>query len=438
MTAGSANGTESTDVRRGRTWTREVIELAALCAVAGIVHLIGAGERDSAPAAWALVMLGALLLAGAAVHSIRSRSARPAADPAAERGPDAEIADGERVLWRLRASVLDSPGRLADVAWALAGLGGDIRTLHVHPVADGAVDDVLVHVPATVEEDELIRAVAAAGASDVTARRAEVRELDDVPTRTLNLAANLVDGRGDLERALRGTLGAIGVRCQEEPHPAAGLDGVAGGVICLAAPGGGALVLERAGAAFTPAEFARARAMVGLAAACHRRLRPEVRALTTTDGVRLTVRAADREDLDLVTEFHTRCSQAARFRRYFGAGPPGGERGTLRLLTPALGGSLLVQGPDGAVVAVGNLMREGRTAEVALLVRDDWQRRGIGTRLAAKLVEQAEAAGLHTVQAHTRVDDTAIARTLRAAGLKLVGVPEPGEWSWSRSLTGAR
>ncbi|MGW0893234.1 GNAT family N-acetyltransferase [Saccharopolyspora sp. NPDC002578] len=438
MTAGGGNAAEPTGVRGRATWTREMVELAALCAVAGIVHLIGAGPRSADPAAWALVAFGALLVAGAAVRSTRPRGAgHPAAEPVAERGPDAELVSGGRALWRLRASVSDSPGRLADVASGLAGLGGDIRTLHVHPVADGAVDDVLVHVPATVGETDLVRAVAAAGGRDVTARRAEVRELDDVPTRTLNLAANLVDGRGDVERALRGTLGEIEVRWQEEPHPAAGLDGVADGVICLAAPGGGALVLERTGAAFTPAEFARARAMAGLAAACRRRLRPEVRELTSNDGARLTVRAADREDLDLVTEFHARCSSAARYRRYCGASPPDGEH-MLRLLTPALGGSLLVQGPDGAVVAVGNLVREGRVAEVALLVRDDWQRRGIGTRLAAELVEQARAAGLDTVQAHTHVDDTAIARTLRAAGLKLVGVPEPGEWSWSRSLTGAR
>ncbi|WP_243794159.1 GNAT family N-acetyltransferase [Saccharopolyspora gloriosae] len=420
--------------KRGRgTWTREVIELALLCVTAGVAHLVIAGLRTFDTGAYLLITLGALLMAGAAARHMWVHRPRAVAD---ERTPGPELVARPRALWRLRASVTDTPGRLAEIAAGLAGLGGNIRTVHVHPVEDGAVDEVLVHVPETVGADELVQAVIDAGGRDVTASPADVRELDDVPARALNLAAGLVDGRGDLVRALLGTLGPAEVSWQEEPHADTGIDGAAGRVLCLSAPGGGVLVLERAGASFTPAEFARARAMVELAATCRGRLRPEADTISTTGGEELTVRLADRDDLNLVTEFHTRCSAAARYRRYFGPGPAG-DSGVLRLLTPALGRSLLVQDPDGEVVAMGNLMRDARSAEVALLVRDDWQRRGIGAQLAGKLIEQAVASGMDAVQAHTHVDNTAIARTLRAAGLKLVGVPEPGEWSWSRSLTAA-
>ncbi|MCA1193418.1 MULTISPECIES: GNAT family N-acetyltransferase [unclassified Saccharopolyspora] len=419
-------GTPAAAPTRGG-WTRDVVELALLCAAAGTAHLLATGAPTTASVL--LLAFGALLAAGAAVRCARVRRPAPAAEVVAE--PDlGELAE-PRALWRLRASVTDDPGRLAGIAAGLAGLGGDIRTVHVHPVAGGAVDEVLVHVPTSARETDLVRAVVDAGGREVTARPADVRELDDVPTRTLHLAADLVRGRGDLVRALRGTLGPVEVRWQED---ATGPDGADGRWLRLTAPGGGALVLERAGAAFTPAEFARARAMVDLAATCRERLRPDVRELVTTGGEALTLRAADRADLELVAEFHARCSAATRYRRYSSPGPAGGERGLLRLLTPALGRSLLVLDADGQVVAMGNLMRDGTTAELALLVRDDRQRGGIGTRLAAELVAQAEADGTTAVWAHTRVDDTAIARTLRAAGLKLVGVPEPGEWSWSRTL----
>ncbi|MEU6131135.1 GNAT family N-acetyltransferase [Saccharopolyspora sp. NPDC047091] len=410
-------------------WTREVVELALLCAAAGLAHLLATG-RPTAPSVL-LIAAGALLAAGAAVRFSWTR--RPVPPP--EFAPEQVLGEpaAPRALWRLRASVTDDPGSLAGLASGLAGLGGDIRTVHVHPVADGAVDEVLVHVPTSAGEADLVRAVADAGGRDVTARPADVRELDDVPTRTLHLAADLVRGRGDLVRALRGTLGPVEVRWQEH---SAEPDGVDGRWLRLTVPGGGALVLDRAGAAFTPAEFARARAMVDLAATCRERLRPEVRELVTTGGEALVLRTADRADLELVAAFHARCSAATRYRRYASPGPAGGDRGLLRLLTPELGRSLLVLDADGQVVAMGNLMRDGTAAELALLVRDDRQRSGIGTRLAAELVAQADADGMTAVWAHTRVDDTAIARTLRAAGLKLVGVPEPGEWSWSRTCRG--
>ncbi|MFD0490015.1 GNAT family N-acetyltransferase [Saccharopolyspora spinosporotrichia] len=86
---------------------------------------------------------------------------------------------------------------------------------------------------------------------------------------------------------------------------------------------------------------------------------------------------------------------------------------------------------------MGNLMYDGDIGEIALLVRDDWQRRGVGSVLAARLVEEAQALGIATLSAHTHVDNTAIARTLRKAGLKLVGAPEPGEWCWMKATAPA-
>ncbi|MEB3370429.1 GNAT family N-acetyltransferase [Saccharopolyspora mangrovi] len=432
--------TSSEHRRAPRDWTREIVELAVLLLAAGAANLVVTGVRSHSGATLLLLSLGAVLMLVGAVRWWSRRDLgpgvaltggdEPAADPTAP-----EAAFVPQHLWRLRARVTDTPGRLAKLAGALAALGGDIRTMQVHPVAGGAVDEVLLHVPAQVRHAELVAVVEAAGGYDVTASRADVRELDDVPTRTANLANDLVNGRTDLARGLRSLLGHVDVRWQEEAEAPLEIGAFTETAMCLAEPGGGVLVLTRPGGAFTPAEFARARALVDLAVSCRARIRPVERTAVTRGGVELTLRPADRDDVALVVEFHERCSSAARFRRYFSPGPAPGESGLRRLLTPALGRSLLALGPDGEVVGMGNLMYDGNTGELALLVRDDWQRRGVGTAIAEQIIEQAADLGITTLTAHTHVDNTAIARTLRGAGMKLVGAPEPGEWSWARDLT---
>ncbi|GAA4618024.1 GNAT family N-acetyltransferase [Saccharopolyspora hordei] len=408
-------------------WTRALVELAALFLAAGAVELAVTGAHALTAAPAVLLSIGAVLLGAAAVCWSTRRPPRAAA-PVVDPLPEEPVR--RQVLWRLRASISDTPGRLARLAGALAALGADIRTMQVHPVEGGAVDDVLLHAPDRVSRWELIEAVEAAGGRDVVVARADVRELEDVPTRTANLAADLVSGRTDVVRALRALLGRVEVHWQESSQ----VGTFTGASVHLAAPGGGALVLDRPDGAFTPAEFARASALVELAEACRTRLRPDWRTARTAHGVELTIRPADRSDVELVAEFHERCSSAARYRRYFSPGSAPGERGLQRLLTPALGHSLLAVSPDGDVVGMGNLMYDGDEGELALLVRDDWQRCGVGTALLGELVAQARQLGLRTITAHTHVDNTAIARTLRGAGLKLVGAPEPGEWRWTRQL----
>ena len=409
-------------------WNRELIELAALLLVVGAVNLALTGVAGHPAATVVLMVTGTALLAAAGARWWWHRGAATAEAP----GPEPVVVPQR--LWRLRARVADAPGRLAELAGALAALGGDIRTMQVHPVAGGAVDDVLLHLPTHVRRADLVAAVERAGGYDVTASHADVRELDDVPTRTAVLANDLVNGSTDLVRGVRSLLGHVEARWQEEPDAPLVAGTFTESAMCLAEPGGGVLVLTRPGGAFTPAEFARARALVDLATSCRARVRSAERTVTTSRGIELTVRPADRTDVDLVVEFHERCSSAARFRRYFSPGPAPGERGLRRLLTPALGRSLLALGPDGQVVGMGNLMYDGDSGELALLVRDDWQRRGVGAALAEDIAEQAARMGITTLTAQTHVDNTAIARTLRRAGMKLVGAPEPGEWTWTRDL----
>lgn len=348
--------------------------------------------------------------------------------------PEAGIADAGE-LWRLRASVPDTPGRLARVAAGLAAYGGNIRTVNVHPTPEGAVDEIVLHAPRGVAAEDLVRAVGEAGGRDVRAARTDVRELEDLPTRAFVLAAQLVDGSVELVAALRRTLGEVEIAWQE--GEADEVEELTERGMVLPAPGGGAFRVERRGAAFTPAEFARGRALTTMAAACRDVSRGEAEVVVVA-GRRFRLRRADRRDADLVLQFQQRCSTASRHERYFGPAPTADHRTLLRrLLTPALGRTWVVERDVGEIVAMGNLMYAGNAGELALLVRDDWQGWGIGSMLAGRLLAEAETVALTSVVAHTRVHNRAIARTLRSAGLELAGVPEPGEWRWSRTLRAA-
>lgn len=411
---------------------------AAVCVAAGMGYLAAGAVPNVGPIGVVLVVAGGVLTA---LGVVRCGGAREREAPATDAG---EPLDPGTVLWRVRASVRDTPGRLAGVAGGLAELGGNIRMVHVHPTQHGAVDEILVHAPVEVTAATLCQAVHAAGAGDVTAVQADVRELDDVPTRAFTLATRLVDGSAVLTQSLRQVLGDIAVQYCEHSHDE---DLTTDGML-LRAPGGGMLRLRRSRPAFTPAEFARARAMTELAGACHARVH-EAGERVVLGGCELLVRRADRADLDAVMRFHENCSPAARVERYFMAVAAGRQQRQVlqRLLTPTLGRTLLVlrehgqtpagEGAGDDVIAMGNLMYDGAQAEIGLLVRDDWQCHGLGTLLAQRLITAAGQSGVSEVRARTRVHNTAIARTLRSAGLTLSGVADPGEWSWSRTIHSA-
>jgi GNAT superfamily N-acetyltransferase len=75
--------------------------------------------------------------------------------------------------------------------------------------------------------------------------------------------------------------------------------------------------------------------------------------------------------------------------------------------------------PDGVqVVALGNFAgMDPNTAEVALVVADRWQRRGIGTALASKLLLAAEARGFERFVAHMLHGNAVIRKLLNRAAV---------------------
>ena len=55
---------------------------------------------------------------------------------------------------------------------------------------------------------------------------------------------------------------------------------------------------------------------------------------------------------------------------------------------------------DPEPVAIARLVRDGRSAEVAFAVADDYQQRGIGSALVAELVADARVSGISEITAY--------------------------------------
>ncbi|MER5337691.1 GNAT family N-acetyltransferase [Micromonospora sp. NPDC002717] len=321
-------------------------------------------------------------------------------------------------LWRIRATVDDRPGYLSVLTASLALRGVNILAVQVHTTERGAVDDFLVDAPDALDEADLVAAVERGRGRDCWVARSEARGLADQPTRVLGLANRLVRDPDAAGEALRALLGADTVTWR--PTPAGAGAGITGTTMLLADPGGGAFTLCRVAPDFTPAEYARAQALLELSATAARRAAEQV-TLVLPDGTEAAVRPAGADDLAGVVELHEACSARSRYRRYLGGAAAPSAARLRRLLEPARGLTLLATaggdaGEAETVLAMANLLAEGDEAEVALLVRDDWQRRGLGSALLRRLVRHAEQAGYAALVLHVHAENAPMLRTVRRLG----------------------
>ncbi|MER7895219.1 GNAT family N-acetyltransferase [Streptomyces sp. NPDC096046] len=339
--------------------------------------------------------------------------------------PAPEPVPGANTLWRMRTTVQDEPGSLATLCAALAGQRVDILSLQTHPLAEGTVDEFLLRGPAGLPAAGITAAVESAGGADTWIERADAHDLVDAPTRILGLAARTALDAAELPLALRQLLG----RCTIRSQPArAGAGRAPGGlpvegalddtVMRLRAPEGGVITVERPYLPFTPTEFARARALVELDARLGPRLPHGRDQLTLAEGSDITVRRADTRDLEAARAMHERCSPHTLRLRYHGP-VRDADRYLNHLLSPRYGRTLAVQTASGRIVGLGHLLWDGDETEVALLVEDAWQRRGVGAQLLGRLAGMAAEAGCSSVYAVTQASNTGMVAAMRGLGLPL-------------------
>ncbi|SCE37887.1 Acetyltransferase (GNAT) family protein [Streptomyces sp. SolWspMP-5a-2] len=114
---------------------------------------------------------------------------------------------------------------------------------------------------------------------------------------------------------------------------------------------------------------------------------------------------------------HGRCSAESRVRRYW-TSVPEFSRTHWRTLAEPERGTMVVAHNDDHIVAMANILYLDKAgqAEIAFLVEDAWQSRGVGTGLARQTLERCRAEGLHTVFAWVCVTNTRMQRLMRSLG----------------------
>ncbi|MGW0736805.1 GNAT family N-acetyltransferase [Streptomyces sp. NPDC002851] len=445
--------TDVTTAKRARRthhhWRRDLVELAAMFTAVVVADTVAKMVVRGPDGPTALTVSAVVLLVTVGLHTWWARRhshAPPSGDtgtpPTTAEAPETteateateatetSTATTATTLWRMRTTVRDEPGSLAALCRVLADLRVDILSLQTHPLATGTVDEFLLRAPADRATAELSRAVAGAGGSGTWIERADAHDLVDAPTRVLSLATRTALDAAELPLALRQLLGRCTIRSLPAVSPVGGgrkagsasdapVEGVLEGTTMrLRDPSGGVIAVERPYLPFTPTEFARARALVELDARLGPRVPRGRDVLTLAEGPDITVRRADPRDVAAAKAMHERCSKRTLGLRYHG--PVGdADRYLNHLLSPRFGRTLAAESASGRIVALGHLLWDGDETEVALLVEDDWQQRGIGTELLGRLVALAVEAGCESVYAVTQSANTGMVAAMRGLGLPL-------------------
>ncbi len=156
-----------------------------------------------------------------------------------------------------------------------------------------------------------------------------------------------------------------------------------------------------------------------------------VGSLVLPDGTEVTVRPIRPEDAELEREFVQNLSRESRFFRFME---------TLNeLSTPLLVRLTQIDyDREMALIAVQNelgreqqlgvarytLNPDGESCEFAIAVADDWQHRGLGSRLLARLMETAAARGIRRIEGEVLANNHKMLKFMRKMGFRISTHPE--------------
>ena len=158
--------------------------------------------------------------------------------------------------------------------------------------------------------------------------------------------------------------------------------------------------------------------------------------ISLSDGTKLEIRPIRPEDEPLIAQFHLTLSEQTVYRRYFSPMKLESrirhERLTrmcfidydrqMALVAEALNGEA-----KGRIVGVGRLIKShtAAEAELAAIVSDDFQRRGIGTVLVNRLIAFARAEKLHLLTAYCLAENTGMQSLLERQGFQFPAEFDP-------------
>jgi GNAT superfamily N-acetyltransferase len=161
---------------------------------------------------------------------------------------------------------------------------------------------------------------------------------------------------------------------------------------------------------------------------------------TARDGTSLTVRPIVPADAPALVALHARLSGDTIQRRYFGPRPtlPPSMVERFTEVREEWRFALVAVHAPGALVGVARYEGEqgGRSAEIAVVVDDAWQHRGVGRALLERLVDVAAVRGLDTLVAEVLAVNAPMLALLRGLGLPSRAVLDGGALVMRLDLSG--
>ena len=158
-------------------------------------------------------------------------------------------------------------------------------------------------------------------------------------------------------------------------------------------------------------------------------LRPAVETWMADDGIVVTIRPICAADLDLEQEFVSGLSANTGYQRFMSARRPSLDE--LRRFTDidyerelALIATVAVDGKE-RQIGVARYVKESSpgVAEFAIVLSDDWQGRGLGTRLLVSLLVAAKNRGVQRLVGTTLSVNSGMLSLGRKLGFKLAADP---------------
>jgi len=146
------------------------------------------------------------------------------------------------------------------------------------------------------------------------------------------------------------------------------------------------------------------------------------------DGRTAHIRPVSADDKDLLVEFYARVSDQSKYYRFFSPMPNLSERDVARFTeVDYVERVAFVLTLRGRMIAIGryDVVRTGE-AEVAFLVEDAYQGRGIGQLLLEHLAQAARERGINKFIAEVLPDNHRMIQTFRDAGYKVASGYEDG------------
>lgn len=307
------------------------------------------------------------------------------------------------MLWRVRMTLADRPGILAEIALACGRAEVNILALQVFATTPRVTDELVVRAPDGWSDVRLADLFTDAGGADVAVTRVSEASTADAATRYLQGVHDILEEGRSVEEVLRELL-------ETEPPDVADYTGH--DVMVLSRRSGSELRITRA-VPFTAVERARAQALmslVGDAGADVPMITPSLR------GSLPRVREATLTDIEAVSALHERCSVETLYDRYqVPLKMPMTTRMARRLVVPDHGVALLVQAGND-VVGHGVLELVDEIWTFQLIIEDAWQGQGLGTRLMTHAAGRAKHEGAARLTFITAGSNDKLLRAVGNAG----------------------